>query len=179
MSQWKIRVGSVLFLFLGLFAYPTPVLACSCSESGSPAAEFARADAVFSGKVTRIREISHGYRVYFAVTRSWKGISTSTTEVTTGYGNGDCGYPFKVGETYVVYAYGTPNDLNAFICTRTVEVSRAVEDLRYLDTFQPLIVVSATQLPWSQAVIISLIVAGIWLFLARGWLFRRQRRGQL
>ena len=158
MSQWKIRVGSVWFLFLSLFAYPSPVLACSCSESGSPAAEFARAD---------------------AVTRSWKGISTSTTEVTTGYGNGDCGYPFKVGETYVVYAYGTPNDLNAFICTRTVEVSRAVEDLRYLDTFQPLIVVSATQLPWSQAVIISLIVAGIWLFLARGWLFRRQRRGQL
>jgi hypothetical protein len=179
MSQWKIRAGSALLLFLIVFAYPTSARACSCSESGSPADEFARAAAVFSGKVTRIREISYGYRVHFAVTRSWKGISTNTTEVTTGYGNGDCGYPFNVGETYVVYAYGMPDDLNAVICTRTAEVSRAVEDLSYLGTVPPLFVASTSQLPWPQTVMISLIVASSWLFLVRGWLFRRQRRGQL
>ena len=177
--HWNIRTWLVLVLLLGVFACPSPVLACSCGEPNSPVTEFAQANAVFRGKVTHIREIAYGYRVYFDVTRSWKGISTSSAEVSTGSGNGDCGYPFHVHKSYLVYAYGTPDDLNAVICTRTTEVSQAAADLSYLDTVQPLFVASTSQLPWPQAVMISLIVAGIWLFLARGWLLRRHRHPPL
>ena len=42
---------SLLFV---IFAHPSPASACSCIIAGSPADEFARQDAVFTGKVIRI-----------------------------------------------------------------------------------------------------------------------------
>jgi len=164
-----LRVGFALLLFLGLFAPPTPVLACSCgTEFYSPAEEFSQANAVFEGEVTQIYEFGDGYRVAFVVTRSWKGISTSTVEISTGTGVGDCGYIFNVGASYVVYAYGEPNTLGTTSCSRTTDISRAAEDLSYLDSVQR-----------RQVDTISLSVVGSLLFLAMIWLLRRQRRTPL
>ena len=55
--------------------------------------------------------------------------------ISTGFGFGDCGYPFETGETYLVYAYGY-EETNAFstsICTRTRPLGPVTnEDLTFL-----------------------------------------------
>jgi protocatechuate 3,4-dioxygenase beta subunit len=54
-------------------------------------------------------------------------------EVTTGSGGGDCGYAFREGAEYVVYARseGSGSPLTVSICSRTSELSRAASDLDY------------------------------------------------
>ncbi len=44
----------------------------------------------------------------------------------------DCEYPFKVGERYLVYAYGDENELGTSTCTRTRKLKKAKEDLKAL-----------------------------------------------
>jgi len=56
-----------------------------------------------------------------------------TIEVWTPFG--DCGYDFRSGETYLVYANndeGSANSLSTDICTRTRRLSEAGDDLAYL-----------------------------------------------
>jgi hypothetical protein len=64
---------------------------------------------------------------------AFSGLSRGTVEVTTGSGGGDCGYPFREGGEYLVYATGDAPDgpWSASVCSRTREVSRAAEDLAY------------------------------------------------
>jgi hypothetical protein len=55
--------------------------------------------------------------------------------VFTGSGGGDCGFPFRRGESYLVYASAnTDGWLGTGICGRTAELSRAAADLRELGT---------------------------------------------
>jgi hypothetical protein len=182
-----------LILLIGLFSYPQSVMACTCMYPGPPSSEFAEADAVFIGQVTRIQDewnsatppssqidLQHyGYRVYFAVISSWKGVSTATVEVTTGYGGGDCGYSFSVGEKYVVYAYRKPNGLRASICSRTAELSQADEDLQYLNTIPFLFHTDVPQSPWFWLGTVSLILAVILIVIAAFWLLHRRRQATI
>jgi len=55
-------------------------------------------------------------------------------EVFTGYGGGDCGYEFKIGQRYLVYAYRHKEKLTTSICTRTKSFINANEDLAFLGT---------------------------------------------
>jgi hypothetical protein len=53
-------------------------------------------------------------------------------EISTGFGGGDCGYPFQVGMDYVVYAYkNAEGNLETGICSRTRPLTEAVKDLEY------------------------------------------------
>lgn len=95
-------------IFIGSF--PSITSACSCAELPGVEEEFERSKAVFSGKVIDIREKRSlkGYTtksVLFEVTNTWKGVEQSQIIITTGQGGGDCGYDFKEGEEYLVYAY--------------------------------------------------------------------------
>lgn len=60
----------------------------------------------------------------------YKGkIKKEIIEITTGIGRGDCGFPFQLGETYLIYSSfentyfeqgeKVPNYLYTNICTRT------------------------------------------------------------
>jgi len=160
-----IRVVVCLSLFIVLLAHPTTASACSCFAPGLPAQEFRESNAVFTGRVLRIvdeyvpvfssldRILTAigkqpyfwiqagryvGYRIYFGVINSWKGVAKTTVVVDTGYGMGDCGYPFAVSNDYLVYAsypYGIPDNYwVTSICSRNAEVSASVTDLRYLNT---------------------------------------------
>ena len=159
-----IRFIVCLSLVIVIFSRPTTASACSCVRPGLPAQEFQRAKAVFTGIVLRIVDeyvpvfstldrlsiaIGQqpyfwlqagryvGYRVDFAVKNSWKGIEKTTVIVDTGYGMGDCGYPFLLGNEYLVYASypgGMPNNYwITSICSGTTEISTATEDLNYLN----------------------------------------------
>ncbi len=119
--------------------------ACTCVDAGPPCQAYGAFAAVFSGRVIEIDSLTiedgplKGYSqklVRFAVNQSFRGISGTSVEAITGNGGGDCGYPFKVGESYLVYAYQDPKDnkLYAGICSRTRLLSEADEDLQYIQS---------------------------------------------
>jgi len=72
--------------------------------------------------------------VKFSVEESFKGLGSTEALVFTGWGGGDCGYPFRTGQQYLVYAYKDEKDgrLGTSICSRTRQLSEAKEDLAYL-----------------------------------------------
>lgn len=71
-------------------------------------------------------------RVRFEEAQSYKGAVSETILVLTGYSSGDCGFPFKKGESYLVYAFVHDDSLHTSICTRTAPVHAAAADLDYL-----------------------------------------------
>lgn len=121
--------------------------ACSCMMPGPPCQALGAASAVFVGTVTdvRVREAKSVEAaraepnwtpvvVKFAVLQPFQGVEGAEVEVATGRGDGDCGYQFRKGESYLVYAYGGRDGrpLMTGICTRTRPVSEASEDFEFL-----------------------------------------------
>src|SRR5688572_15022207 len=120
-----------------------PVRACMCVPPDSPLAEMTASAAVFVGVVIS-QEGPHripagedaftlSHRTFrFNVIAAWKGVSGPEASVRTGSGGGDCGYDFRVGETYLVYASQWRDTLGTSICTRTTPLSQARVDLAEL-----------------------------------------------
>lgn len=110
---------------------------CSCVGPRDVPSSVASADAVFTGRVVRVRNVTHGgrqlRRVTLRVDRAWKGVDSRTVVVITGSGGGDCGFPFRRRESYLVFA-GERTDglLGTGLCGRTAELSRAAADIRDL-----------------------------------------------
>jgi hypothetical protein len=113
-------------------------LGCSCTGESQPCVAFGQVEVVFVGTVTKIvsqsMSLQPGRRVTFDVVERFKGADSAILDVDTGLGGGDCGWPFKNGETYLVYAYRSPSShrLETGICMRTSPINRADEDLAYL-----------------------------------------------
>lgn len=123
------------------------VNACSCGGSGTPCESYGKASAVFVGTVVAVRENERPQKpdrnndVYwppmaykFSVEQSYLGVAGTEVEVFTGYSGGDCGYEFKTGQRYLVYALRNQDKLITSICTRTRSFSNATEDLAFLGT---------------------------------------------
>ncbi|MEJ2677849.1 MAG: hypothetical protein P8174_02100 [Gemmatimonadota bacterium] len=136
-----------------------PVLAClaltstarslsACTCSGMSAASAQRlANAIYSGRVIRIelrpdsiRPPSDTARAYqpdalvtLRVIRWWKGGSAPTAQVYTISSSSACGYPFEVGDIYLVYTYtNADGDPQTGLCRRTALLNDAGEDLALL-----------------------------------------------
>jgi hypothetical protein len=134
------------FTLISLIAFAAKAVACSCVGSTIgilPCQEYWAAAAVFTGQVTDIALVPiegpkelNGYshkRVRILLEESFRGVSGAEVEIMTGMGGGDCGYGFKQGERYFVYAYRNQadNKLYAGICGRTVPLAKAGNDLEY------------------------------------------------
>lgn len=173
MNKWW-RVLLIVAVLVSLFR-PKTAHACSCIEPDSPATSFPRAGAVFHGRVravddTPLRWVGglmplpdvfdnlYYQRVRLDVIESWKGVTTTSATVLTGYGGGDCGYHFNAGDEYIVYAFESNGDWISGICTRTAPISAASDDLAYLATLTPLILTTTSGWSWVIAVGILLIV---------------------
>ena len=136
----------LLLIVLAGALLPPKAEACDCSQPGPPCTATAKTPVVFAGRVTQISEIlipmgtgtnraSYPYHlVRFDVEENFRGPERKSIEVTTGMGGGDCGFSFRTGERYVVYAGDAPNigRLYTGICTRTSPVSEAGADLEFL-----------------------------------------------
>lgn len=121
-----------------------PSSACTCVPDDTRGAELvAKHDAVFIGEVVVMRLIEHagprterGFAVWheqeikFRVWKAWKGVSDSFVTLRTGSGGGDCGFGFRPGYAYVVFASVEAGELQTNICTPTVEVSGQWELIR-------------------------------------------------
>lgn len=115
------------FLFTGaLLLCGSTLLACSCIGKANVKEARKSADVVLVGKViseetiqiTRLSEFTtfpiHVKRYMFEVEATFKRTRTKkgdTVIIYTGMGHGDCGFPFVVGEKYVVY--GADEDVRA------------------------------------------------------------------
>ena len=122
--------------------------ACTCIGVGSACEAYGTAGAVFVGTVVSVREKERakdiataraegdwGSRTYkFSVEQPYLGVAGTEVEVLTGSGGGDCGYPFAIGQRYLVYANRGKTNLITSICTRTKPFIEANEDLAFLGT---------------------------------------------
>jgi hypothetical protein len=88
-------------------------------------------EAVFSGEVAATSRHPGTATVTLRVSGSWKGPDGAMLEVKTPVGGGACGYPFKEGQEYLVYASGG-RDLEVDLCGETTPLSKAGADLTVL-----------------------------------------------
>lgn len=138
------------------------IWACSCS-SPSPQEALLEASAIFRGRVVKIDRgnlgcawaVVHGavasvfgrdegqyveaacmIQVTLSVDEAWKLSPREVVTVYTGRGGGDCGFPFEVGQEYVVFTHYRAMCLDdcfeTDICTATTRVSDAAEILAML-----------------------------------------------
>lgn len=71
----------------------------------------------------------------FDVERGFVNATAGRLEVVTGIHGPSCGYAFKAGRRYLVYAWNRPvGRLYTGLCSRTQPIEDAEEDLRYLAT---------------------------------------------
>lgn len=126
-----------------------PVSACSCIPPAAPAKALEQADAVFSGKVLKIKREKSVYKkdtgvqpgpvgglfasveAVFEVDKTWKGTDKKTVSVFTASNSAACGFDFQTGRSYLVYASRDDRQrLITTLCTRTKSLSAAGEDLK-------------------------------------------------
>jgi hypothetical protein len=89
--------------------------------------------AIFSGEVVSIADAADdlNFQVTFKIGREWKGTLHRNIIVDTR--RAGCGFPFKLHETYLVYARETDNNrIETSICERTIKYSKGVSDLKVL-----------------------------------------------
>jgi hypothetical protein len=146
MSRPLAAVASVVLMGLSfLVLLPDCASACSCAVLGSKKqVEWALSHpgAVFTGEVVKIDRPSSiksslaPETVTFRVSESWKGPEGATLEVRTPISGMSCGYPFKEGQEYLVYAHGKQQDLKVDLCSGTKALSKAGADLAELGNGQ-------------------------------------------
>jgi hypothetical protein len=125
-----------LILVASLMFGANTSLACTCAPAKSAAQGLAGSTAVFSGKVVEIKrhkqaeDIFSRVEVVFRVEKVWKGLERGTVSVFTSSWSTACGYGFKGGRTYLVYAHrNAEGKLSTSICSRTRRLKDARKDL--------------------------------------------------
>lgn len=151
-------------VILGVLMFSTgQSWACSCSGQSSPTQALANSVAVFKGYVVEISlgsrwvsasvprpddcELRIGGEgegldlcledhviVTFEVTATWKGVELGRVQVQTPAQGTACGYPFRIGQSYLVYASRPRTDaaMGTTSCHSTKLRSEAQTDLKEL-----------------------------------------------
>ncbi|MBI5423180.1 MAG: hypothetical protein HZA32_03785 [Opitutae bacterium] len=122
----KKIAAALLFVAMGVSAF-----ACRCGDRPAILDATAKADAIFVGRVTKLSiayrkfDDVDGYREVieceFRVTVGLKGVEAKEEQkmVVTSSAGPACGYPFRIGDEYLVYARRHAQELETDICTRT------------------------------------------------------------
>src|ERR1044072_1813295 len=135
-----------------IFCTPSLVSACPCAFApGTCQQAWKSGDVVFTGKVMRKVAVGESvdidvpytkYGFELTVSEVFRGFAFEGQKVTvqTGTGGGDCGYNFKVGTSYLVYASSEYGQLFTNICTPTsvaADVPHLIRQLRALKKREP------------------------------------------
>ena len=87
-------------------------------------------------------------------------------KIFTGANSAGCGFDFVVGKTYVIYAYMNEiGELWTNICTRTVSLEQAGEDLIFLEQKDPFFTQEDSGCCGSVSGGDALLAGGVLLFL--------------
>lgn len=155
-----------LFVFGALFtAQAQPVYACSCIIPGTPQEELEKSDAVFSGTVMKMEETISGYDVTLQVQEAWKGVEDNLIKVHTGMGGGDCGFSFREGEDYLVYASLVNGELQVYICSLTGTLEGADTESLGVSTVFPGTIEEGAQ--WIYGAAAFIVVLGMIILVIR------------
>ena len=122
---------SALFIVLGCLCWPARVQACDCAVAGTCHA-FWDSGAVFAGRVVAM-EPGGGQRrgVTLHVLERFRGNIPAREAVITVQGS-NCAYPFKIGESYLVFAAEIEAGvLDVSLCSRTQLLRNAGRDVAY------------------------------------------------
>lgn len=120
------RILLIIYAYFIIMNSSYAVFACSCIGEESVKAAFRKYDVIVVGRVISIDNITmqvkndpiqerhqaklkvfnfHFKKVTIEVRKIYKGkIKTEIIEIITGQGRGDCGFPFQIGETYLIYS---------------------------------------------------------------------------
>jgi hypothetical protein len=143
----RLKLLSMGSFVMTLLSFSDTAFACSCMQTPPPCEAYWRAEAVFIGTVKEVSQIELEEEVggsilkyrnplfHFSVDQTYRGVNGSQVAIMTGQGGGDCGFGFKIGEQYLVYAYRDHRKkemLSTSICTRTRPIRGADEDLEYI-----------------------------------------------
>jgi len=143
------RVWLVAFTTtVGLLIHPVAAQACSCMDRGPACQAFWITDAVFDATVESLeqtmREESVGglerplmireHLVKMSVRQAWKGVQPGPLDVMTSGSGASCGFEFKVGKRYLVFALKRAFDgrWTTSICTQTQEYDGTGEAADFL-----------------------------------------------
>ena len=129
----NLRLAST-FAALLLAAAPAFTLACKCVPPPPPKQALEKAAAVFVGTVVAENKEKKpgGRELELEVSGVWKGALPKRITVYTATDSAACGFPFQLGETYVVYTYLDGDRHLTNLCTRTALKTNATEDLKAL-----------------------------------------------
>ena len=143
--RWKLlSIGS---LVLTLSSISETAFACDCMRTPPTCEAYWQAEAVFIGTAKELSWIEFEEKLEglvlkrkrpvfsFSVDQAFRGVNGAKVAVMTGIGGDDCGYGFKIGEQYLVYAYRDQQKkemLSTSVCARTRPVRDADEDLEYI-----------------------------------------------
>ena len=117
----SIVLGLALCLLAQLAGAPSAD-ACTCISSGPACQAFWTTDVVFDGTVLKIDSISRDetfsdrtfqvteFVVTLQVRQNWKGVEGETVQVTTSGSGASCGFDFKMGSRYLVFASSGGSD---------------------------------------------------------------------
>ena len=136
-------LASLLLTVLGaVLLIPDCASACSCAIESNPKerVEFALSDSedVFSGEVVDFEKGADSTMfgptetVSFRVSEVWKGPQRETLEVSTPTQGSACGYAFKEGQEYLVFAYTGKQGLETDLCSSNKPLAKAEADLALL-----------------------------------------------
>jgi hypothetical protein len=148
----SMRLAICILLALAVFP-PIAARACSCAYPREPLEELALSTAVFSARVTNVELVDDGQRwflkrVTMALADCWKGALSSSVIVWTAESDAACGIDFQVDSDWLVYAFGSPDALDAGLCSRTQPLDFAAYDLAQLG--MPVCTVPVTPSAWGN-----------------------------
>jgi hypothetical protein len=138
------NLSSIIFAVAVLFFAVNEIQAsCPTFVQHPPCVEYWRADAVFIATATKVEMqpalllgMAPPSTIQFAVDEIFKGIEGKQFVLEQS----SCGYQFREGEKYLVYAHRNPNAGGKLFVrlgsTRTKPFAEAAEDLQYLRSLQ-------------------------------------------
>lgn len=142
-----IRVLLVLLVLAGLLAVSSArAFACSCAHLDYASPKYlAAVDAIFVGRVIARRDnpkpienwMPSDTLITFAVTKDFKGASTSLIEVASNLSTASCGFNFEIGRDYLVWATKQQGVLVTGLCSGTQNLESATELVRQLGEPRP------------------------------------------
>jgi len=100
-----------------IFSVQQAAFVCSCAPPPPPLDALGQSDPVFAGEVIGVERNALGYDVVvtFRISEIWKGVRSRRIRVTTADNGAACGFAFRVGTEYLVYAHGE-EELHTNIC---------------------------------------------------------------
>jgi len=136
------KLTSYLLPLITLLSVTNNLLAsCPRMEPGPPCQEYWRTDAVFIGVAHRVVNVPNNTflsvgpylrtTAYFTIEEAFKGVGGTGIV----FDSQNCGYLFKEGERYLVYAHRNTSNQQLEVPdgnTRTRPLSEAAEDLQYI-----------------------------------------------